>query len=400
MRQIDENSLDPEIIAQLDAIDATLAGEPVDPQFAQLAELALLLSADRPQVSPEFAASLDERIENTFRAPTAASRRPRRWFLPLAGLSAAAAAAVIAVVVIGSGSTSRRPFPIAASTTSAPSQAAASGATPATRDLFGASNDPVVTKPVGAAQSVPQAAVGAVSQLALHPPANGRKIVQSANLQLSTAPSRIEAVAQQVFDVIGREHGVVRNSTVSAGAAGYAQFQLSVPSNELSDTMGALSQLRYAHVAARTDVSQDVNNSFVSTTRRLADDRSLRTTLLKELARASTQQQIDSLNGRIHDAEASIARDEAALRSLGNKVNTSQISVSVNTAPQPIVTHHSGSFTLGRAVHDAGRVLTVFAGVALIALAALLPIALVLALGGWIAAAVRRRRREQALDLA
>ena len=49
------------------------------------------------------------------------------------------------------------------------------------------------------------------------------------------------------------------------------------------------------------------------------------------------------------------------------------------------VTHSSGgSFTLGRAAHDAGRVLTVGAGVALIALAVLVPVGLVAALAWWI----------------
>jgi hypothetical protein len=60
----------------------------------------------------------------------------------------------------------------------------------------------------------------------------------------------------------------------------------------------------------------------------------------------------------------------------------------------------SGGFTLDKAVHDAGRVLTVAAGVALIALAALVPVGLVAALGLWIGLALRRRRREQALDAA
>ena len=62
------------------------------------------------------------------------------------------------------------------------------------------------------------------------------------------------------------------------------------------------------------------------------------------------------------------------------------------------VTHKSGGFTIGKAAHDAGRVLTVVAGVALIALAALTPVALVIALAWWVGAALRRRRREQALD--
>jgi hypothetical protein len=63
----------------------------------------------------------------------------------------------------------------------------------------------------------------------------------------------------------------------------------------------------------------------------------------------------------------------------------------------PITGH---GFTLGRATHDAGRVLEVAAGVALIALAALLPAGLLVALALWIAAALRRRARERALDAA
>lgn len=246
----------------------------------------------------------------------------------------------------------------------------------------------------GAAATAPSA-VGAPQ-----PPPNGRKIVQSANLQLTAGQTRIEDVAQEVFDVVGRENGVVRNSSVTAGPGGYAQFQLSIPSGNLAATMTALSNLRYAHVAFRTDITQDVNNTYVRETRRLADDRALRSSLLRQLAKAVTTQQINSVNARIHDAVAAIARDEAALRSLNNKVNFSQISVEVNGSAPAVAQHRSGGFTLGQAAHDAGRVLTVVAGVALIALAALVPLALVGALGLWIGTALRRRRREQALDMA
>ncbi len=225
------------------------------------------------------------------------------------------------------------------------------------------------------------------------------KITQSAQLALSTAPSRIDDVAQEVFDVIGRENGVANRSDVTAtgGSDGYADFQLSVPSSVLPDTMASLSRLRYAHVSSRTDTTQDVNNAYVAATGRLADARALRTALLKQLANATTQAQIDSLNAQIHDAEASIAGDQAALRSMNRQINTSQITLTLSAAPLPIA-HGTSSFTIGKAAHDAGRVLTVAAGVALIALAAVVPVALVGALAWWIAGAVRRRRREQALD--
>jgi len=236
----------------------------------------------------------------------------------------------------------------------------------------------------------------------LQPPANGRKIIQSAQLALSTAPSRIDTVAQEVFDVVGQENGIVSSSTVTAtgGTGGYAQFQLSVPSSALPQTMAALSTLRYAHVSSRTDTTQDVNDQYQSDVNRLADARALRTSLLKQLANATTQAQIDSLTAQIHDAEASISSDQATLRQLEHQINFSQITLTINSpVPVPVpVASGSGGFTLHTAAHDAGRVLTVAAGVALIALAALVPLALVGALGWWVTATLRRRRREQALD--
>ena len=79
-------------------------------------------------------------------------------------------------------------------------------------------------------------------------------------------------------------------------------------------------------------------------------------------------------------------------------MSASQITVTINAGALPVAP--GGGFTIGRAAHDAGHVLTVAAGVALIALAALVPLALLGGLAWWIASTLRRRRREQALDLA
>jgi hypothetical protein len=168
--------------------------------------------------------------------------------------------------------------------------------------------------------------------------------------------------------------------------------------------MTRLSTLPGARVASRTDATQDVTNQYAVDGRRLADARALRTSLLRQLASATTTTQIDSLKAQIHDAEASIASDEATLRGLQHRIGYSSLNVQINTAPAPMPVTRSGSssggFTLGRAVHDAGRVLTVAAGVALIALAALVPVGLLAAVIAWVSLWVRRRRREHALDVA
>jgi hypothetical protein len=69
------------------------------------------------------------------------------------------------------------------------------------------------------------------------------------------------------------------------------------------------------------------------------------------------------------------------------------------TAPAAHRSSHGAAFTLGRARHDAGRVLVIVAGVTLIALAVLVPLGLVVAVVAWLMWRVRRHRREAALDL-
>ena len=234
------------------------------------------------------------------------------------------------------------------------------------------------------------------------PQTSGRQIVQSAQLSLSTKPSNVDGVAQQVFNVIAAQNGVVKSSQVTAAnrANGYAQFELSVPSANLGQTMAALSRLQGASVVSRTDSTQDITQSIGGVGMRLADARALHTALVRKLAAATTTAEIDSLNAQIGAVEARIARLEASLRSLHRQVNFSNISVTVNAAMVPgHPVSKGGGFTLGKAAHDAGRVLVVAAGVALITLAVLVPLGMVVALVLWVAFAIRRRRRDQALDL-
>lgn len=408
MRLLDHDEpIDPEIAAVLNAIDATLAGEPVDAQYAETAEIALLLSSERPAVRPEFARSLDERVARRFApAPVAVSRR-RRWWRSKSweatGVLAATIGLIVAIVVMAVGG--HGGSAMSSSVTSAASGSGAAFSSPASRPGTQQLRAVPANKPAASSGSKAQPPVVAPngSSPPLQPPTTGRKVVQSAQLDLAAPPSRIDDVAQQVYDVIGALDGVVENSSVTqtGGPGGYAEFQLSVPSASLGQAMSRLSSLNYAQVASRTDSSQDITDEYGAAQRSLADARALRTSLLKQLADATTTEQVDSLKAQIHDAEASISSDQATLNRLNHQVGFSQLSVEINarTAPAP-VSHGSGAFGIGQAAHDAGRVLTVAAGVALIAIAALLPVALLVALAWWVGSTLRRRRREQALDAA
>ena len=420
MRRFDQ-PLEPDVATALLAIDATLDGDPVDPEHAELAELALILRAERPQPPDEFAAALDQWVAARFARPArpSGSRRPRRRWLYAPGAMVGAAAAVAIVVVLSGGlSSDNTPLGLnGAAAVSSGSAASSSGVTTAESSAAASSSASGTATSAAASSPTPSAPNGALKRspttfgaasgagASSGPPqvlTSGRQVVQSAQLALSARPSQIDGVAQQVFDVIASEKGVVNNSHVTAtsGSDGYATFQLSVPSSNLSATMSALSRLQGARVVSRTDASQDITGQVGGAGRRLADARALRRSLLRQLAAATTTEQVDSLKIQISDAEASISRDQAALNGLHGQVQFSSISVTVNASAVPVTpVAHGSSFTLGRSAHDAGRVLIVVAGVALIALAVLVPLGLVAALVAWIGLAIRRRRREQVLDL-
>src|SRR3954447_12888573 len=126
---------DPRVEATLAVIAATLAGEAVQPEQAEMAELSLILAEQRPAPRPQFTAGLDARVQRRFAvtAPEPGSRRRhrRRWlYAPGAVVGAAAATAVvIALAGGGLGAGSRPPLPEG---TAVPSMAAGKSAPAAT----------------------------------------------------------------------------------------------------------------------------------------------------------------------------------------------------------------------------------------------------------------------------
>ena len=100
MRQ--RESLSPEEVRELDALERALAGDRVDADLRELEDLVHDIRATAPEMSPGFAASLEHRVAEGFPASDEhpAPRSPRRWVLfPAAG--ALCAALVGLVVVLG-----------------------------------------------------------------------------------------------------------------------------------------------------------------------------------------------------------------------------------------------------------------------------------------------------------
>ncbi len=107
---------DPQAERELEAIDAALAGRPVDPDLAGWAELAEMLSEERPEADPDWSAELDQAVEQRFPrrpddgrrgfadfASAIGSLMPRRMTPAVAGLATLAVVAVVAAATLSGG---------------------------------------------------------------------------------------------------------------------------------------------------------------------------------------------------------------------------------------------------------------------------------------------------------
>jgi hypothetical protein len=403
-------------------------------------DVALLVAAVREWPSDEFGRELDSRIARRF-APVASSadaktrRRLPRWAAGPAALVVAGAVAAV-VVVSGGGLNSspqklntfrasggvlttvdREEKPIATRQKQAVNGVATAGQalstvgralTTSQASQRAATRSPGVAG-AGSAAVPSKSAVnqlstfGAFNATSTAPVAPGGKQIQSAQIGLTTPNAHVDQVSQEVFDVVGVEHGTVQSSHITSATrgsgGGAAYFTLSFPTSNLQAAMTQLSRLRYAAVSSRTDASQNVGGQYAGDHRRLVDAEALRTSLLKQLQTAYTQSDIDSIKAQLRLAERQITSWQSTLASLQHQISNSDVSVQINSGGLPFVpVARSGGFTIHRALHDAGRVLVVSAGVALITLAVLVPVGLLGALLMWLWVWLRQRRREHALD--
>ncbi|MDO8213726.1 DUF4349 domain-containing protein [Conexibacter sp. CPCC 206217] len=396
-------SLDPVVARELAAIDAALAGggagehAPIAPEDAELAQLATLLVAERPPVSRAFRAAMDSRVETRFaerRPRTTAKTVRRRPLIPAFAAFAAVAVVAVVIAVNPGGAGSDRDMAVS----SGSSAEIAPANPPSAADSAGSA-----AAPNAAAAPQSTAKGGAVDPpVDAHAGATARKVEQSSTVELGARADKVDDVAQDVLGVVGRQQGIVDESSVSTSAgAGEARFALRIPAARLQATLAELSRLPDAHVLARTDDTLDVNQAYVSVQRRLDGAEAERAGLLRALRDASSEDETDRLKARLDGVEERIAGLQRSQRALDRRVDYSRVALTVRADDSGGASGDDGGgagFTPGSALDDAGRVLAVTAGVVVIAAAALVPLAL-LALCLWpLARAAQRRRREGTLD--
>jgi hypothetical protein len=381
-----EPTVDPAVAAELEALEAALAGDPA--AEPELAALVRDVRTEAPAMAPDFRARLDDRVAEDFAKAPRRARPRRRALVPTLGVAGCVLAALVAVVLSAGGGSSDSASSGAAGRVAAPAQTESSDSAKSSGGGSSASGSSSSGSSSGPTLAAPAPGPAA--------PAQQRRVERSTRLELTTTD--VQAASDGVVRATQATGGFVQSSQVATGdGRSTASFVLRVPTSRLDDALRRLSSL--GHVRSLQQSADDITNVYTSASTRLAEARAERRGLLRALSKATTAAEISSLRARIADNRRTLQRYQREFDAARNRANYATIGLELTgVARKHAAVPSGGSWTPGDAAHDAVRVLEISAGVALIALAVLVPLTLVGAAGGFAAGAVRRRRREAALS--
>ncbi len=428
----DETDIPAEVERELEILDAALRGEAVPEGMEGIEALVSDLRAERPEPEPRFEEKLDAWAAAGFprgkgpraRAAGGGSRQSTGGFFSLfrpdgprgwAPLAAATAAVVVVGVSLsqidfGDGGEALTGGPAAlegeASDSAAPSDQGA--ADEAAKDNIEGALVPTDDAGGGAALEA-QGSSGfaedgrlseqsrdAASRTGNNRHQEKRRVDREAQLTLAAPAEEVADVNDQVIDVVEGANGIVQRSRVAGtDESARATLEVEVPTATLDDTMAALSEL--ANVKSRTEQSVDITRSYVTAKDRLVGLRATRDNLAMRIREATTDLELAELQAQLAAVNRQIADAKNELAQVENRAQFATVTI-VITSEGAGTSDDDDGWSFGDALDDAGKVLEVGAGVALISAAVLLPLAIIAAIAYFVVSAANRRARERALD--
>jgi uncharacterized protein DUF4349 len=373
-------------------------------------DLMVTLQMLRPSLRPEFAAELDARAAAGFpRDPHSWKSRlarlgnrlretpPRRILAPAGAVAAAAIVIASAVVVTFEGDPMTSSAPETRFSASPPVQYSASP------PVQGAGESSAVSPSKGSVGASDSSGV----QLQISPTAGSgsyasragrRDIERSAQMVLGADPADVRVGAAEVFDAVHAADGIVLSSSIRDGAEGEAgaDFDLLIPSAKLGNALAAFSSI--AEVRSRHESTLDITAPTVSVGERLQDSQARIESLLGQLADAGTDTERAAVEAELRAERRHASALRSRLAELRRRANFSRVSLRIETGAPSTAEAERGAWGIDDGLDGAGRILAVAAGVTVIALAILSPLALI-ALLAWLAhRTLVRRSRERVLD--
>jgi hypothetical protein len=348
-------------------------------------KLVTTLESLRPAPRPAFTAELDQRAAAGFPrhsrlgqfADKLRTVELRRTLIPAGATALAAIAAVTVVVAISD---------------SGRDSSSVLGMT---------STDAAATAPSAIRQSAAEKASGASATSEAAMPASGstgpyaseaprREIERSARMVLATDPADVRKAAGEVFDTVHAYRGIVLNSSIRDGAEGEAgaRFALLIPSAKLGDAMADFSAI--ATVRSRHEATADITAPTVRSGEALRESRARIEGLLAQLADADTETERAATEAKLRAERRHAAYLRTRLSSLERRANLSRVSLRIETGEAGPSSGEPGGWGIGDALGDAGRILAIAAGVTIVGLAVVGPLALIAFLV-WLANRARLR---------
>jgi Domain of unknown function (DUF4349) len=377
-------------------------------------DLATALAEVRPAPRDAFADELDKRVAAGF------PRRSRLAGSPLAGFvfwvrglppqrllfasgATALAAIVLATVLIAGSSpgTSESPpsngllsqFTPLKSGDSSGSEAAPKGAAPESSVLGRVGHSAPAHSSESASGGEYSASNGSFKAGSLANLSRNRKIERSAEISLLADPTDVSEDSTKVFVAVHDANGIVLHSTTGSGKGAGARFELLIPSARVGDALAAFSSID--EVRSRHEATDDITKPTVTAEEELQDVQARVDGLLAQLSSSEVESEREAIAAELRAERQHAARLRNRLARLHQRTTYSRVLVRIQSGAS---TESGDTWGIGDAFHDAGHILGIAAGVTLVGLAVITPLALLFLLA-WLAQRLwLRSRRERALD--
>jgi len=380
-------------------LEAALRGESHGPDAHAWRELREDVRALAPTMTPAFQARLEQELERRGALGAgAASAETRIRSQGSAGSARPISAGAPPASRPGAFTRHRRGARALASHRRSALGAAASVAVALVAVLLisGSHGSTPVTESPAPTRRPPAAALGSVAAPSAAGAASvpGREQQLGASITLGSTPQNLQATSDQVAQLTVRDGGYVQSSNVQVQQQGTSEATLALrlPSARLAAALAAIGRL--APVRAENQSLQDITGAYNAAHRQLSDAEAEQRALLRALAAASTEAQIDSLHARLSASRAALARAQSSVSSISARASNAEVEVSILGDTRA----GSEGLTLHKGLHDAGQVLLAAAIAILILAAVLVPLALLLAGVAGARRTWRRYQRERALD--
>jgi hypothetical protein len=228
-------------------------------------------------------------------------------------------------------------------------------------------------------------------------------VVRDVTQTVRIAPGDVARSAARVTTIVQDAGGDLGSSEVrERGPQAGGTFQVVVPTARLDATVAALSRIGRPVRLERS--STDVTDQAVSLYDQLGDLRADRAAARLALAKTVSESRRAARRRELNLLSSRIARLQGQRDELRRQTSTSRIDLRLTTSKAaedetaPAV--DDGSWGIGDAWRDAGRVLEVGGGVTLVGGVVAIPLVALLALGLLLRRRVAARRRQDVIDAA